>query len=181
MKNKLLIVALISFAVAARWLPHAPNFSPVGAIALFSGVLFPTRHAFFIPLAGLFISDLFLGFHPIQLWVYGSYALIVVLGFCLKNSHTFSKMLAFSLAGSILFFLVTNFGVWLTTHMYAKSVEGLVECFWKAIPFFRNTLAGDLFYTSLFCSIAYVYSKFFVQEVSLRKSLSNVNSSVLVS
>lgn len=141
--------AMVLAAVASRLLPHPVNVAPVTALALFGAVNFSRGQAFLVPLAAMFLSDLVLGFHSTIGWVYGSFALIVCVGFWMKNHHGVLPLLASSLAGSVLFFVVTNFGVWMSDGMYPRTLEGLAACYVAAIPFFRNTVLGDLGYVGV--------------------------------
>ena len=145
----------VIIAVALRLLPHPPNFAPIAALALFAGVYLSRKTALVIPLAAMLISDLFLGFYEpmVGLAVYGSFLLTVVLGFCVKKQKKWFTILGGSLAGSLVFFLTTNFAVWAFTPWYAKTMNGLSLCFTMALPFFKNTLLGDLFYVGLFFGI----------------------------
>jgi hypothetical protein len=152
---------LAALAVAARLLPHPFNFTPLGAMALFGGAcLADKRLALGVPLVALFLSDLCLGFHAAMPFVYGSFLLIACLGFALRGRRTAVPLAAATLASSLLFFLVTNFGQWLVQiwqpePMYPLTAAGLVECYVKAIPFFGNTLLGDaVFVTALFGGLA---------------------------
>ncbi|PIY72226.1 hypothetical protein COY87_02005 [Candidatus Roizmanbacteria bacterium CG_4_10_14_0_8_um_filter_33_9] len=140
-------VIAILFVSLTRLLPHPPNVSPVTAIALFAGSTIGGISAFSIPLLIMFISDMFLGFHITIPFVYASFILITLLGFLLKKRNRFQYYFIASLISSLLFFLITNFGVWLTSSMYQKSVNGLILCYTMGIPFFRNTIVGDIIYT----------------------------------
>ncbi len=142
----------VLIAATLRLVPHAPNFAPIGAMALFGGAYLGKRYAIALPIAAMFISDLFLGFDGItsRLTVYGAFILIGLIGFWLRNHKSFQNIILASLTASILFFITTNFGVWAFGTIYPKTVEGFVACFVAAIPFFRNTVAGDLFYTGVF-------------------------------
>ena len=144
-----LLGAILS-AAALRLIPHPPNFSPIDAMALFSAAYLGRRAlAFVAPLGALFLSDLILGFYP-GMWVqYLSVALVVVLGRLALRRIGPLRIGVAALASSILFFAVTNFGVWLLSGMYPKTLVGLEACYVAAIPFFQNTLAGDLFYSAL--------------------------------
>ncbi|WP_460034870.1 DUF6580 family putative transport protein [Methylothermus subterraneus] len=152
----LMLVAMILTAAAFRLLPHPPNFTPVGAMALFGGACFADRRAAFaVPMAAMFLSDLAiglmsgdlsLGLHRLIPVVYGSFALIVCLGFWLRSRRTVLPIARATLAGSVLFFILTNFGVWALGSFYPKTWEGLVACYTAAIPFFPNTLLGDAVY-----------------------------------
>lgn len=142
------IITAIIIAAAMRLVPHPPNFSPVAAMALFSGA-YLGRHplGFVAPLGALFLSDLFLGFHSQMLTVYGSMALIVCLGWLVAKRRSPVRIGLTAVAGSVLFYTITNFGVWAFSDMYPKTLAGLTACYAAAIPFFQNSLAGDLFFT----------------------------------
>lgn len=146
------LIALVSAIVAAaalRLVPHPPNFTPVGAIALFSGAYFGRKSiAFAAPLGALLLSDVVLGFYHGMATVYATDLLIVLIGSLIMKRTTLRVGFA-AVASSILFFALTNFGMWLSSGFYPHSVTGLEACFVAAIPFFQNTIAGDLFYTGL--------------------------------
>lgn len=147
MKNKYLPLVLLVAGAGLRLLPHAPNVAPIGPIALFAGSHFSRWQALAVTLGALLISDLFLGSHPTIAWVYGSYALIALLGSRFKASLSPAKVLGLSLTSSLIFFAISNFGVWVTTDSYSKDLVGLLECYTLALPFFRNTLIGDVLYS----------------------------------
>lgn len=163
MKLKLVPIFFLIFGLFARFLPHPANFAPIAAMALFSARYLPKKYAFILPLGIMFISDLFLGFYgPTMFFVYGSFILAGIIGLISRHKKVSSFIPFASLSSSLIFFLVTNFGVWLTTTMYAKNLFGLQSCFIAAIPFFRNTLLSDLFYTTLFVGgyeIAFILGK----------------------
>jgi hypothetical protein len=148
-KARFLIVGgMILAAAASRLLPHPPNFSPIPAMALLGGACFvQKRWAFLLPMAALFLSDILLGFHRLMPLVYGSFALIVCLGFWLRTRRTAVPIACAALAASVLFFVITNFGVWAYGTMYPQTMDGLVACYLAAVPFFGNTLLGDAAYT----------------------------------
>jgi hypothetical protein len=133
-----------------RLVPHPPNFTPIGAMALFSGAYLGRRAlAFAAPLGALLLSDLVLGFYHGMATVYASVALIVVLGAMALKRVSPIRVGAAALASSVLFFVITNFGMWLFSGFYPRTVAGLEACYVAAIPFFQNTVAGDLFYATL--------------------------------
>ena len=145
-----LLAGMILVAAASRLIPHPPNFIPLAALALFGGASFASkRAAFFVPLAGLFLSDLVLGLYTITPVVYCSFALITCLGFWLRRRQNIWRIAGATVAGAALFFVLTNFGVWLIGGLYRRAWAGLVDCFVAAIPFFRNTLISDLLYSAL--------------------------------
>ena len=138
-----------------RLFPHPPNFAPLGAAALFAGVYFRRKLALFLPLLIMIISDVFIGYYEISLMitVYGSFLLCVILGFWLKKHKNWQNILAGSFLAGLIFFLLTNFSVWLFTPWYSKDISGLLYCYTLALPFFRNTLAGNVFYAFSFFGI----------------------------
>lgn len=144
-----MIVGLILIAAFSRILPHPPNFTPIMALALFGGaVLEDKRWAFLVPLAAMWISDLAIGAHALQPLVYVSLALAVCMGFRLRDRR-FVSIATGAFASSVLFFLVTNFGVWVSGLLYPPTFEGLLGCYIAALPFFQNTLWGTLSYSAI--------------------------------
>lgn len=144
----LLLTGLILVAAIIRLLPHPPNFAPIAAMALFGGAYFNKKaFAFAIPLAALFLTDLFLGFHNTMWAVYLSFIVIVGLGIVMLKKKSVMKVVLASVSASVLFFVLTNFAFWATDTLYPTTAAGLAACFTAAIPFFHNTLIGDLFFT----------------------------------
>ena len=142
-KKQLFIIAFMLIAVLFRLLPHIPNFTPITAIALFGGLYFSNKTmAYLVPLVIMALSDLFLGFHSISFVVYAAFIVVSFIGTQTKKPSVFTILLS-----SISFFIITNFGVWLIG--YPKTWSGLVECYTLALPFFRNSLLGDLFYSGV--------------------------------
>ena len=144
------LILAIAAAAALRLVPHPPNFAPIGAMALFSGAYIGRRAlAFVAPIGALLLSDALLGFYHGMATVYSATALIVLIGwFALRRISPIRVGMA-AVASSVLFFLITNFGMWLLSGLYPPTLVGLETCFVAAIPFFQNTLAGDLFYSVL--------------------------------
>ena len=147
----LALLAAILGAAALRLVPHPPNFSPIDAMALFSGAYLGRRGAIALaaPLGALLLSDLVLGFYRGMPTVYFSVALIVLIGGLALKRVSPLRVGAAALASSILFFGLTNFSVWLGSHVYPQTLAGLTACYVAAIPFFQNTVAGDLFFSGL--------------------------------
>jgi hypothetical protein len=142
--------AITLCTVFMRLIPHVPNVSPIAALALFSGALVSSWGGVAIPLIALVISDLFLGFHNTIPFVYGGFILITGIGYLIRKKISPLYVGLGSLVGSTLFFVITNFGVWATSIMYEKSLNGLLKCYYMGLPFFRNTILGDIFYTAIF-------------------------------
>ena len=144
------LLSAILVAAVLRLVPHPPNFTPIGAMALFSGAYVGRRAiAFAAPLGALLLSDLVLGFYHGQATVYFSVALIVVIGMVTLSRVSPIRVGAAAIVSSVLFFVFTNFGMWLFSGFYPRTLPGLEACYVAAIPFFQNTVAGDLFYVTL--------------------------------
>ena len=156
---------LVLFAVLTRVLSAEFsfwNFAGLGAISLFSGAIFKNKpFAFLLPLVAFLLSDLYLefkngtGFYDAsQFFVYGAMLLIVWLGAKMKQRKPLT-ILGFSVAASLVFFVVSNFGVWVAGFfpsnfsMYPTTIEGLVQCFTMALPFYKNTFASDVLFSGV--------------------------------
>ena len=150
----ILLSIMILAAAFIRLVPHPPNFAPIAAMALFGGAYFTKRWAaFLVPLAAMFISDLFLGFHSTMWAVYLSFILIVVLGVNMIKQKKIGNIFLASVSASVLFFIITNFGVWITTPYYEKTGTGLAACYTAALPFFHQTLISDLIFVAVMFGI----------------------------
>ena len=149
------VLFFILIGALVRLLPHPYNFTPIAAIALFGGVYLNKKYAFLIPVLAMLISDYFIGFYSLKLMaaVYGSFVLIGLIGLWLKKHKNYHTVIGASLLSSVLFFIITNFAVWVFTPWYDKTFSGLIYCYFLALPFFRNTLLGDLFYVSAFFGV----------------------------
>jgi hypothetical protein len=146
----LAILSAILVAAVLRLVPHPPNFTPIGAMALFSGAYLGRRAiAFAAPLGALLLSDLVLGFYHGQATIYFSVALIVMIGMVALSRVSPLRVGAAAIFSSVLFFVITNFGMWLFSGFYPRTLAGFEACYVAAIPFFQNTIAGDLFYATL--------------------------------
>jgi hypothetical protein len=146
----LLALALIVLAAALRIAPHPWNFTPIGAMALFSGAFLKDRRlAFLFPLLALFAGDIFIGFHKLIPIVYASFLINVAIGLWLRGRRTVTRISLATLLGAIQFFLITNFAVWQFLGGYPRTPSGLLACYIAGIPYFWNTLAGDAVYAVL--------------------------------
>ncbi|MEJ0021524.1 MAG: DUF6580 family putative transport protein [Candidatus Doudnabacteria bacterium] len=141
----------IFFGALLRVIPHPANFAPIGATALFGGVYLKKRYALLLPLAAMFISDIFIGFDSLQsrLVIYGSFLLIGLIGLYIRNHKNVFTVVGGSLLGSTLFYLITNCVLFYSTKMYPHTWAGQIASYTNAIPFFGNTLLGDLFYVGV--------------------------------
>lgn len=173
-----LALALILLAVVTRLglnlLPHPPhNFSPIAAMGLFGAAVFARRWlALAVPFLALFLSDLFLnnviysqfyvGFTLItSWWIYAAFGLVMLVGWALLRERlTAGLVVGASLTGSLLFFLITNFSVWIEGTMYPKTGAGLLACYAAGLPFLKNTVLGDLLFSgALFGAYAWLGSR----------------------
>ena len=163
----LVVSLLLLLAAISRLLPHPDNFTPLGAIALFGGTFIANRRlAILIPLGLMLFSDIMLevvfgtGFHNTMFYVYGALILVSTIGFVLRSRVQLQTILVSSLVGSLIFFFITNFGMWMTGY-YGYSGKSLLDCYIAGIPFFRGTVTGDLFFNLvLFGSFSLVRRRF---------------------
>lgn len=158
-----LLTVLILNAAFSRILPHPYNFTPIGAMVLFGAAYFSNKYiALFIPLMAMWISDLvlnntvyssfykgFVFFSDGFYWIYICFILIAGLGFLLLKKVKITNIFGASLSASLLFFIVSNFGVWLGSTVYPQNISGLIACYTAGMPFLGNTVMGDLFYSAI--------------------------------
>ena len=175
MKKKLLLIILfIAVIFFGRVLPHPYNFTPLIAVTLLSSFTISNRMlALVVPLMGFWLSDLFMNnvvyagyysnftiFNSGMIWTYGAILLVGLMGSSFINKISSDKVVLASLSGSTIFYIISNFGVWVLSPMYAKSVTGLIQCYTLALPFYGTSLIGDLLYSSLlFGAYQLVFSK----------------------
>jgi hypothetical protein len=163
------IISIIIIAATMRLIPHWPNFTPIAAIALFGGTKLNKKWlAFLIPISAMLLSDLIIGFHNYIIPVYLCFAITVVFGIYISKNTKTHKIIFASLISSVLFFLITNFAVWLGSPFYTQDFNGLMACYAAGlvflndssfgISFFMNGLLGDLFYNTIFFGAFYLAS-----------------------
>jgi hypothetical protein len=146
----LVLCAMITAAAFTRLIPHLPNFTAIGAMALFGGAYFTNKKlAFAVPLIAMFLTDLILGFHSTIVAVYLAFALMVVIGMTIIRKKKVSNIILASVVASVLFFIITNFAFWITGVLYPVTFAGLAECYIAALPFFGYNLLGNLFYAGV--------------------------------
>ena len=157
----ILAAVMIILAAVVRILPHPWNFTPIGAMAIFSGAMFRDRRvAFLFPLVALFVGDLFVGLHRLIPVVYASFLLSVFIGTWLANRRGILRIGGAVFLGSLQFFLVTNFAIWKVFDTYPHTPAGLAACYIAGLPLFGNTLAGDALYATLFFGTFALAEKF---------------------
>lgn len=157
MSQRFLIIFLllaVGLSVGVRLLPHPPNFTPIAALALFAGVYAAriSKWYLFVPLFAMALSDVLIGTYEwkIMAVVYGSFFVVGLIGLLAAKRKNTGTVILGALGGSMLFYIATNFAVWAFTPMYPATLEGLAMSYAMALPFFRNMVLGDLFYTGLF-------------------------------
>ena len=151
----LVVTGLILLAVASRLLPHIPNFTAMSAVALFGAANYNKKiMAFLVPLTALLLSDAILGFYEGMLWVYGTFALIILLGFTLRKKVTVPRIILMSVISSLCIYIFTDFGYWLSFSVHTWA--SFTACYVAALPFLRNELLGDLFDSGLLFGIFYL-------------------------
>ena len=143
----LLIVLFLVVGIFMRIMPFAPNFTPLLSIALLSALYTKNRYFIILPILIMLLSDLMIGNHVTAFWVYTSLSIIFMLGYFVNASKYF-QILKYSILSALIFFVVSNFGVWITGG-YPFDFNGLLSCYIAAIPFFKNTLLASLFYSSI--------------------------------
>ena len=173
-KRNIFIIAVILIAAISRLLPHPPNFSPIGALALFGGAMLSNRWmGFLVPATAMLLSDVFIGFHDMMSSVYLSFGLTVLVGFWMGGQIKAGKVIAASIASSVLFFVITNFHMWVIGNaFYSRDLQGLITCFVAAVPFFANSFASDLFYSAILFGSFYIAEKN-VPELKLQRISKN--------
>lgn len=138
---------LILILVFSRLIPHPPNFTPIIATAILGSYFFRNLiKSTFIILISMFISDFFIGFHSNMFFVYFAMLLIIIVYFSVNIKLNYKNLLIYGFIASFIFYLTSNFGVWLIGNMYEKSFSGLIQCYILAIPFFKNTLISTFIY-----------------------------------
>tara|TARA_A100000164_G_scaffold316154_1_gene296074 strand:+ start:217 stop:777 length:561 start_codon:yes stop_codon:yes gene_type:complete len=159
--NFYFVLGLILIASFARIIPHYPNFTPLCAIALFGGKYFNNKYlAYLLPLLALWFSDILINnfvlsnyfdgftlFYSGFYWQYGSFILITLIGRKTLNNLSFARLLGIGISSSLLFFIISNFGVWISSSFYSKDIFGLATCYIAAVPFYYGTLTGTIFYS----------------------------------
>lgn len=135
---------LIIFGFLMRLVPHVPNVAPIAAIALFAGVYLNKRIVPWVPLVIMIASDLIIGLHDVVLYTWGSFILVGFMGVWLRQHKSPAGIFAATICSALLFFVITNFGVWLA--WYPKTLEGFYACYMNALPFLRNTMAGNIIF-----------------------------------
>lgn len=165
-------LTLVVIGVLLRAMPHPANFAPMAAIAIFGGALLPRYWGVVVPLTAMIVSDMFIGMHSLFIVTWGCYALIALTSHVALKKPALNNGIIITISSSVFFFLVTNFAVWAEGRLYPRTLSGLTDAYVLALPFFRNTLLGDLFYTGLLFGL-YCLSQRTVGVYESKTGLSN--------
>jgi len=151
MKTIITFLFISVILALGRIIPHPPNFTPILATAIYTPYMVNDKWiAVLIPLSAMFIADIIIGFHPYMLWVYGAIGLSTLISsWSMRFNKKYIQLGVMAILSSILFFIITNFAVWAIWDYYPKTIDGLIICYIKAIPFFQNTLLGTIIYTAI--------------------------------
>ena len=151
MKTIITFLFILGILALGRIIPHPSNFTPILATAIYTPYMINDKWiAVLIPLSAMFIADIIIGFHPYMLWVYGAIGLSTLISSCsMQFNKKYIQLGVMAILSSILFFIITNFAVWAIWDYYPKTIDGLLLCYIKAIPFFQNTLLGTIIYTAI--------------------------------
>ena len=158
--NYIIFVVFLVLGVSFRLVPHAPNFTPILSIALLSGFYIKNKYSILLPIGIMLLSDSILGGNPMGYWIYASIVSIILLGFFVKNNA--KNIFINSVLSSMLFFIITNFGVWFAGG-YSFTLVGFVECYVLAIPFFRNTLMSTVFFSMFIYCLHYLINSMLIK------------------
>ena len=163
LKKEIFPIGLILILALSRLMPHPDNFTPIIALAIMSSYFFRNiNFSYAIMLFSMLLADFFIGFYSHMLFVYLSLFLIVLIFFKISKKINYKNLFIFSFFGSVIFFLISNFGVWLVGNLYERNINGLIECYFMAIPFFKNTITSTLIFSYSSLIIYKSSNKFFV-------------------
>jgi hypothetical protein len=163
LKKEIFPISLILILAFARLIPHPPNFTPIIAVAIMSSCFFRNMYlSFTVIIVSMLLADVFIGFYNNIFFVYLSLLLIVFIFFRINIKIKLQNLFIFGFLGSVIFFLISNFGVWILSGMYEKNLNGLAYCYFLALPFFLNTILSTIIFT---------YSAFIANNLFSKKTI----------
>ena len=163
LEKEILPISLILILALARLVPHPPNFTPIVAVAIMSSYFFRNIYlSFAVIIVSMLLADVFIGFYNNMFFVYLSLLLIAFIFFKISTKIKLQNLFIFAFLGSVMFFLISNFGVWILSGMYEKNLNGLAYCYFLALPFFVNTILSTIIFT---------YSAFIANSLFSKKSI----------
>jgi hypothetical protein len=147
-KKHIFPIFLILILALARLIPHPPNFTPIITVAIMSSYFFRNIYlSLAVIIVSMLLADVFIGFYNNMIFVYLALILVAFVFFKMKIKIKFKNLFVFGFLGSIIFFIISNFGVWALTNTYEKNLNGLIYCYFMALPFFTNTLISTIFFS----------------------------------
>ena len=162
LKKEIFPISLILILAFARLIPHPPNFTPIIAVAIMSSYFF--RNILLsctVIIISMLLADIFIGFYKNIFFVYLSLLLITYIFSHINRKIKLKNLFIFGLLGSIIFFILSNFGVWILSEMYEKNLNGLINCYLLAVPFFINTLLSTIIFSyTAFLTKCFYYKEF---------------------
>ncbi|MBC8304237.1 MAG: hypothetical protein H8E55_51825 [Pelagibacterales bacterium] len=169
LQKEILPISLILLLAFSRFIPHPPNFTPIVALAIMSGYFFKNINlSYIVLLISMLLVDVFIGFYKHMFFVYLSLFLITFIFFKISEKVNSKNLFIFGFLGSLIFFLVSNFGVWasgvispITNLPYEKNISGLINCYFLAIPFFTKTLTSTIFFSYIAYFLKYSFNRKF--------------------
>ena len=160
MSKNFFSISIILVLVFSRLIPHPPNFTPIIAVSIMSGLLFRNFYlSLIVLLISMLLSDIIIGFHTNMIFVYLSLFLVCYISYTKVIKFNYKNLFIYSFLGSMGFFLITNFGVWLSGNLYTPDLNGLIDCYILAIPFFTNTLISTVFFSYIAYFVINIYEK----------------------
>ena len=160
MSKNFFSISIILVLVFSRLIPHPPNFTPIIAVSIMSGLLFRNFYlSLIVLLISMLLSDIIIGFHTNMIFVYLSLFLVCYISYAKVIKFNYKNLFIYSFLGSMVFFLISNFGVWLSGNLYTPDLNGLINCYILAIPFFTNTLISTVFFSYIAYSVTSIYEK----------------------
>ena len=163
LKKEIFPLSLILILIISRLIPHPPNFTPIISVAIISSYFFKDKFlSILVLMISMILSDFLIGFHKNIFFVYLSLVTITLVFYNLREKINFKSMFLFSFFGSLIFYLISNFGVLILGTMYEKNFSGLLNCYIMAIPFFKNTFLSTLFFSYAVLVADSLYRKKFI-------------------
>ena len=160
LKKEIFPIGLIFILALSRLMPHPDNFTPIIALAIMSSYFFKNiNFSYAIMLFSMLLADFFIGFYSHMFFVYFSLFFLILVFFSLTKKINYKNLFIFSFLGSVIFFMISNFGVWIVGDLYERNIDGLIKCYFMAIPFFKNTFLSTIIFS---------YSSFIMYKSSTR-------------
>ena len=160
MNKNLFSISIIFILVFSRLIPHPPNFTPIITVSIMSAFLFKNFYtSLTVLLISMLLSDFFIGTHSNMIFVYFSLFLVCYISYTRFIKFNYKNIFVYSIMGSLLFFVISNFGVWFLGNLYTPDLNGLINCYILAIPFFKNIIISTVFFSYIAYFATNIYEK----------------------